>query len=87
MATDLLTCTPNTDVRDVLAVMAQRQVRRVPVIDRDNTVRGIVGISDLIRHKAVAPTDIYMVLGRIMAPKHRVEAQAACVGSRGSRDA
>ena len=77
MATGLVTCTPQTDIRDVLAEMMRRQVRRVPVIDRDNTVRGIVGISDLIRHHAVNPRDVCMALSRITAPKHRVRAQAA----------
>jgi CBS domain-containing protein len=77
MVTDLVTCNPDTDIREVLAVMAIRQVRRVPVVDRDNNVRGIVGISDLIRHKAADPGDICMALGRITAPKHRVRAQAA----------
>lgn len=77
MATDVVTCTPDTDVREVLAAMAKRQVRRVPVVNRDNTVRGIVGISDLIRHNAVDPRDICLALGRIMVPKHRVQAEAA----------
>jgi CBS domain-containing protein len=77
MATDLVTCTPNTDVRDVLAAMAKRQVRRLPVVDRDNRVRGLVGISDLMRHNAVAPKDTCVVLSRIMAPKPRGRTQAA----------
>ena len=77
MATDLVTCALDTDIREVLAAMAKRQVRRVPVVDRDNNVRGIVGISDLIRHHAADPRDICMALGRITAPKHRVRAQAA----------
>jgi CBS domain-containing protein len=77
MATDLVTCTPDTDVRDVLAAMMKHQVRRVPVVDRESTVRGIVGISDLIRHNAVTPQDVYRALGRIMAPKHRGRAEAA----------
>jgi CBS domain-containing protein len=77
MATDLVTCAPDTDIREVLAAMVQRQVRRVPVVDRENNVRGIVGVSDLIRHNAADPRDICMTLGRITAPKHRVRAEAA----------
>ena len=77
MATDLVTFTPDTDVRDVLAGMMKQQVRRVPVVDRESVVRGMVGISDLIRHNAVSPQDIYRAFGRIMAPKDRVRAEAA----------
>lgn len=77
MATDLVTCTPDTDIREVVAAMGQRQVRRVPVIDQGNNVRGMIGISDLVAHNAVAPTDIIRLLNRIMAPQHRARAQAA----------
>ncbi len=77
MATDLVTCTPDTDLQAVLAAMAERQVRRAPVIDGSNCVRGIIGISDLIRHNAVDPRDLCMVLSRIMAPKCRVRQTAA----------
>jgi CBS domain-containing protein len=77
MATDLVTCTPKTDIREVVAAMAERQVRRVPVIDPDNNVRGMVGISDLIAHHALAPADVCRLLNRIMARKHQARAQAA----------
>ncbi len=77
MATDVATCAPDADIRAVVAAMAQARVRRVPVVDRENSVLGIVGVSDLIRHNAVDARDIYMALGRIMEPKHRARAQAA----------
>ena len=75
MATDLVTCTPEMDIREILATMAEHQVRRLPVVDQDNCVRGIVGIADLIRHNAADPRDIWMALSRITAPKEvKVEA-------------
>jgi CBS domain-containing protein len=76
MATDLVTCTPEMDIREILATMAEHQVRRLPVVDQDNCVRGIVGIADLIRHNAADPRDIWMALSRITAPKE-VRAKAA----------
>ncbi len=69
MATDLVTCAPDDDVRKVLAEMEEHQIRRLPVVDRNNCVRGIVGISDLLRHKAVDPAEICSALDRIMTPK------------------
>jgi len=76
MATDLVTCTPDMDIREILATMAEHQIRRLPVVDQHNRVRGIVGISDLIRHNAADPRDIWMALSRIAAPKE-VGAKAA----------
>jgi CBS domain-containing protein len=76
VATDLVTCTPDRDAREILATMAEHQIRRLPVVDQDNRVRGIVGISYLIRHNAVDPRDIWMALSRITAPKE-VTAKAA----------
>ncbi|HMK23368.1 MAG TPA: CBS domain-containing protein [Terriglobales bacterium] len=76
MATEPVTCTPDMDIREVLETMAQHQVRRLPVVDRDRHVLGIVGISDLIRHNAADPWDICRGLGRITAPKE-VGAKAA----------
>jgi CBS domain-containing protein len=69
MATNLVTCAPNRDSREILATMAEHQIRRIPVVDQDNRVRGIVGISDLIRHNAADPRDLWMALSRITAPK------------------
>ncbi len=74
MATDPVTCSPDTDVQEVLAMMAEHQIRRVPVVDRDKHVLGIVGISDLIRHKALGPQDLWTVLSRITEP-NRIEAE------------
>jgi CBS domain-containing protein len=76
MATDLVTCTPDMDTREILETMAEHQIRRVPVIDREAHVQGIVGISDLIRHNAADPRDIWMALSRITAPRE-VRAKAA----------
>ncbi len=76
MATEPVTCTPDMDIREILAAMAEHQIHRLPVVDEDNRVRGIVGISDLIRHNAVDPRDIWMVLSRITAPKE-IRAKAA----------
>ena len=75
MATDAVTCTPDMDVREILTTMTEHQIRRLPVVDRDRHVQGVVGISDLIRHNAADPWDICRAMGRITAPKEvRVKA-------------
>lgn len=76
MTTDPVTCTPDTDIREILATMVEHQIRRIPVVDQENHVIGVVGISDLIRHNAADPRDLWMTLSRITAPKE-VTAKAA----------
>lgn len=42
------TCTPEGQIQDALATMQQRQVRRLPVVDQENKIIGILSISDVI---------------------------------------
>lgn len=60
-------CTPGSDIRTALALMAKRQVRRLPVVDRDNRLQGIVSLCDIVRHDAVVPKDVFATLKSIMA--------------------
>lgn len=77
MTTDVVTCTPDTDIRQVVWLMTEHQVRRIPVVDRDHNLRGVVGIYDLVAHDAVEPSDICRLLRRVMGPKSRVHVEAA----------
>ncbi|HEU0300415.1 MAG TPA: CBS domain-containing protein [Longimicrobium sp.] len=42
-------CSPEADVREVERIMADRQVRRVPVVDESNCCVGMVAQADLAR--------------------------------------
>jgi CBS-domain-containing membrane protein len=77
MATQVETCTPDTDVRAAVAAMTEHRVRRMPVVDRDNNVLGILGISDLIEHHAVSAEEIWRLLSRVTGTRHLARAQAA----------
>jgi CBS domain-containing protein len=47
MTSDVETVNKNDSVRDVLRVMEREQVRRVPVVDRENRLVGIIAQADL----------------------------------------
>jgi CBS domain-containing protein len=49
MSEDVGWCTPETDVREVERIMAERQVRRVPVIDDLGNCVGMIAQADLAR--------------------------------------
>ena len=49
-ACDLVTIDPEQELGDALAVMTHHEVRRLPVIEEDGTLVGIVSHADVLRH-------------------------------------
>lgn len=47
MTTEILTCFEDDDASKVAQIMADRQVRRLPVLNRDKKLVGIVSVGDL----------------------------------------
>lgn len=47
MTEDLVWCKEDDDTQEVLGRMADRQIRRIPVIDADRKLVGIVALGDL----------------------------------------
>jgi CBS domain-containing protein len=47
MTPDVLYCRPDQDIAEALQLMGDRQVRRLPVIDDDSRLVGIVSLGDL----------------------------------------
>jgi signal-transduction protein with cAMP-binding, CBS, and nucleotidyltransferase domain len=50
MSRGVLTCVEQDGVRETLATMRARRVRRLPVIDTAGRLCGILSINDVIRH-------------------------------------
>ncbi|MGN6799623.1 MAG: CBS domain-containing protein [Gaiellaceae bacterium] len=46
----LVTIDPDQDLNDALAVMAHHDVRRLPVVEEDGTLVGMVAHADVLRH-------------------------------------
>ena len=47
MTTDLVTCLPQETIETVMEQMATRQVRRIPIVERDGSLVGIVAQADI----------------------------------------
>jgi len=54
MTPDPVTCVPEDEVEDLRQVMIERQVRRVPVVDTDGRLVGIVAQADVAREDGAA---------------------------------
>ena len=65
-------CAPDDDVQAVEKIMAERKVRRVPVVDADQHCVGIVAQADLARaasrKSAVTEREVAVVVERISSP-------------------
>lgn len=62
-------CTPDDDVEEVERIMAERQVRRVPVIDRAGCCVGMVAQADLaLKDRAASDREVGRVVERISEP-------------------
>ena len=50
MSSPAITADPETEVLAALALMTQRRIRHLPVVERGE-IRGIVSIGDLVKHR------------------------------------
>ncbi|MCF8564967.1 CBS domain-containing protein [Alicyclobacillus tolerans] len=67
MSHQVVTCTPDTDAHEAADIMAQNQIRRLPIVDASGNLVGICAIADL------ATVDIHVneagdALSRISQP-------------------
>lgn len=67
MSTDIRTARESDDLDTVLADMASSQIRRLPVLDGDERLIGIISIGD-IALKGLDEEDVGQSLGEISAP-------------------
>jgi CBS domain-containing protein len=68
MSTGVRTVREDDDVNDVLSKMAGSQIRRLPVIDGNNRLVGIISLGDLATKDPGDEADIGQSLGTISSP-------------------
>ena len=50
MSKKVYACAPEDDIHTALKTMRRDRVRRLPAIDKDGVLRGIVSINDVVLH-------------------------------------
>jgi CBS domain-containing protein len=69
MSINVHTCRPDESLDEVENAMARYQVRRIPIVDDDDRVVGVVAQADLARKlRAVGAKDLGKVLEKISEP-------------------
>jgi CBS domain-containing protein len=48
-------CRPDDDLADALGTMSLQQVRRIPVLDPEGRIAGLLSLNDAVRHAAASP--------------------------------
>ena len=73
MSSDLTCCSPDTDAHEIGRAMAERQIRRVPVIDGLGACIGMVAQADLARSSdnEIGDREVGRVVERISEPPER----------------
>lgn len=82
MSKQVFCCAPDDDVATAEKLMREKQVRRLPVIDAEGRLGGLIGLSDIVREaqreatakkpRAVSDAEIARVMAAVSAPRHRV---------------
>jgi CBS domain-containing protein len=49
----VFTCKPDDDVHEALSIMSAKQIRRLPVVNREGVPVGILSLDDLVVHSEV----------------------------------
>ncbi len=70
MSHSFITCTPDTSLDEVVRLMGEHQLRRMPVVDQDYRLVGIVSVSDIAERIPPHTMDLLVsVLGANKAGK------------------
>ena len=71
------TVKPNDTMEHVLGHMRHAQIRRIPVVNDEFAILGMVSLSDVVRDRATPEGEVCKTLAAISAPMHRKIARAA----------
>jgi FOG: CBS domain len=82
----IYTCKPDTDIREALETLQRAFVRRLPVVNDEGQLEGLLSVSDILRHSrekvdkvtaGVTYTDVVSTFKVISAPRSRAAAASA----------
>lgn len=81
MTRKVASCKPGDELRVALDTMSTRQVRRLPVLDAEGHLVGLLSLNDLARaaqgpqSRELPPQDVAQVLAQVGQPRLRPEAK------------
>jgi CBS domain-containing protein len=68
MTSDVIACRPDADVEQAVALMRENQIRRIPVLDADWMILGIVSMADLLQRSDLPSGEMHQMMKEVTAP-------------------
>jgi CBS domain-containing protein len=68
MTTSVVTCAPGDAVDKVTELMRENQIRRVPVVNEQGILQGIVSLADVIERGEIKTTQTHETLKKVSEP-------------------
>jgi CBS domain-containing protein len=68
MTTAVVICSPNDSVARATELMKENQIRRVPVVDEQGRLQGIVSMADLVQRGDIKAGEAHDTLKKVSAP-------------------
>ena len=53
MTVEVFTCKPQASVAEIMAMMTEKRIRHVPVVDEKGNLLSIVSIGDVVKHHLI----------------------------------
>ncbi len=84
MSRDLVACRPGDDLAKAEEIMRAHRVRRLPVVDGDHQLVGIVSLSDLARvaSEPAEKSEVADTLAAVSAPREQIPVETPTKGRR-----
>jgi len=68
MTRTLICCLPEDQMQKALDLMRENQVRRIPVVDQQGTLQGIVSMADVLHRADVSSKETHETLKKVSEP-------------------
>src|SRR5579885_139652 len=68
MTPNVVACRPDDDVNKAVELMRENQVRRIPVVDDEGVIQGMVSTADLLQRSDISTSDTHETLKKVTEP-------------------
>ncbi len=68
MTDEVISCRPDDDIKKALDLMRENLVRRIPVVDENHALQGMVSMADLVRRGTLEAHKTHDALRKISEP-------------------
>jgi len=68
MTSQVVTCQPDDDIRKAIHLMQGNQVRRIPVVDRQGMIQGMVSTADIVQQADLSSNVTHETMKEVTKP-------------------